>query len=70
MPKQHDTKKRFPSDFFISYNDGGGMPLESISVAVLYDIRRAAERSAAQAERQTRILARIDKRLAKRIKLR
>jgi len=70
VPKRHDTNRRLTSDFELVVNDDGSMPGDNIRIALLYDIRRATERTANEAERQTRVLRRIDRRLAKRVKLR
>ncbi len=76
MPKQHSTRVDC-GEFNLQVNDDGTWDIERISCAMLADIRRrltvAATRDAESVNlaRQTlTVLRRIDKRLAKRIKLR
>ena len=71
MPKYHKQPARCPN-LCLFLNDDGTWPDAAVSNALLFDIRRAAERSAdaaelqAERQRQTiRVLERIDRRLAK-----
>jgi hypothetical protein len=69
MPK-HDTDRRLTRDFSLPVNDNGSMTGDDIRIALLFDIRRRLDEAAVRADRQLRVLERIDRRLAKRIKLR
>lgn len=75
MPK-HSTSRRFQNDYTLG-NDIGDLTHVDIQTALLFDIRRAVEDTKANAETarivaesQLRMLRRLDRRLAKRIKLR
>lgn len=72
MPERHSTSNRLDENFILE-----GRTLADIKTALAYDIRRAAEEANRIAKDQLgvarltlTVLRRIDKRLAKKIKLR
>jgi hypothetical protein len=69
----HKSENRVPSINFLSV-DKDGWPVETVTAAILFNIREAVEASdrnaAIRSDALLRVLRRIDKRLAKRVKLR
>jgi hypothetical protein len=69
MPKTHSSNTRIP-DVISLCGEPTSWSYDQLKAGLLFDIRRAAERTAAAAEATLSVQRRIDRRLAKTIKLR
>lgn len=69
MSKRHEPPARTPAVHLI-LNDDGTWPTNAVSAALLFDIRRTVDEQTSLQRETLRVLRRIDKRFARRVKLR
>ncbi len=69
MTKRHEQPNRTPN-VRLCLNDDGTWSHATVTNALLFDIRRCLDEAAVRADRQLRVLERIDRRLRMRVKLR